>query len=476
VNVHSLRFRLIWIHSAAIAIVIVCFGMIRYHQLNYRTHKNFDDSLVRDARFFVSHLERDQYGLRVSIEALQTADALAILELERCLLVTDVEGRVLSEDLHGGIVQGMLSRGELKEIIRQKDGFETVTAQDGSSYRFLSLPVPNGTFLQPAVAHVGRSMESHRGALREYMDFYIFSVPLILAISVALGWFLAGRALKPFEEITRTAERITHQNLNMQIVTTHREEEVQRLVQSFNSMVQRLDKAFRQMRKFNADAAHELRTPLSILQGENEVALRSPTLSEEVRLVLASNLEELDRLARIVNDLLTLSEAEAGRQVLVWEPLDAQNFLEDLVDQMKLLASDRNLRIELRCEPGLWINADKLWIRRAILNLLDNAIKYSRDGGLVIVSSERENSTARLKVRDDGIGILPHDLPHIFDRLYRADPARSRDSGGVGLGLALVKWIVEVHGGTIHVESEPDHGALFEIRLPACLPPATGSP
>jgi heavy metal sensor kinase len=273
--------------------------------------------------------------------------------------------------------------------------------------------------------------------------------------------------LRPFEEITLTAEKITSENLNTQIYTERKEDEIQRLVQAFNAMVKRLDESFRQMRKFNADAAHELRTPLTILQGETEVALRSPGLPEEIGSVLASNLEELDRLARIVNDLLTLSEAEAGIQVLIKEPVDLKGLLDDLVDQMRLLASDRNLRFEVQSIPDLWIDADKLWIRRAIVNLLHNAIKYSRDGGKIEISAGLENSTVRLGIRDYGIGILPRDLPHIFDRLYRADPARSRDSGGVGLGLALVKWIVEAHKGSIRVESVAERGSLFEVFLPA---------
>jgi heavy metal sensor kinase len=337
-------------------------------------------------------------------------------------------------------------------------------------YRFVNISLPSGIFPQPATAHIGRSMSSLRGVLREYLVFYVYSVPLMLAISVAVGWYLAGRALKPFEEITRTAEKITYENLNTQLLTEHKEEEIQRLVHSFNGMVRRLNESFQQMRKFNADAAHELRTPLAILQGETEVALRSPNLPDEIRLVLASNLEELDRLKRIVNDMLTIAEAEAGRQVLMKDPVDMKPLLEDLVDQMRLLAMDRNVRIDLNCSQELWVDADKLWIRRAIINLLDNAIKYSRDGGKIEVSATSQDSWVYLKIRDYGIGISPEDLPHIFDRLYRADPARSRDSGGAGLGLALVKWIIEAHKGNINVESQADYGSCFKITLPTRHP------
>jgi heavy metal sensor kinase len=467
VNLNTLRFRLIWTHSVVIALVVVCIGLIRHQITSYRSQLRLDTELFTDAHAFVSHFHYDRSGFALSTEGLSTANALAIQELEHYFIITDLQGHVLNEDLHNRLIRAMLYSGELSAILRQKNGFAKATAEDGSAYRFISLSMPPGVFPQPAIMHIGRSMEVQKGILRSYLVFYLYSVPVILVVSVAVGWFLAGRALRPFEEITRTAEKITDENLNTQIYTERKEEEIQRLVQAFNAMVKRLDESFQRMRKFNADAAHELRTPLAILQGETEVALRSPDLPDEIRSVLASNLEELDRLTRIVNDLLTLSEAEAGIQVLIKEPVDLKTLIEDLVDQMRLLTSDRNLSIDTQSVPELWIDADKLWIRRAIVNLLHNAIKYSRDGGTIVISAGMEKSRVRLSIRDYGIGILPQDLPHIFGRLYRADPARSRDSGGVGLGLALVKWIIEAHKGSIRVESVAGQGSLFEILLPS---------
>jgi signal transduction histidine kinase len=237
--------------------------------------------------------------------------------------------------------------------------------------------------------------------------------------------------------ITLSNQQITSENLNTQIVTRRKEDEIQRLVDSFNAMVSRLDRSFQEMRKFNADVAHELRTPLTIMQGENEIALRSASLSEDVRSVLASNLEELERLTRIVNDLLVFAEAQAGAQMLVKKPINLRALLDAVVDHIRLLATDRYIEIDLGAIPQVMIEGDELWIRRAFLNLLDNAIKYSPDGGKVQVSAQVEDDMVRLGVRDHGIGIFSEDIPRIFDRLYRA-PILPVAGGGVGRDWAYL--------------------------------------
>jgi signal transduction histidine kinase len=221
------------------------------------------------------------------------------------------------------------------------------------------------------------------------------------------------------------------------------------------------------MRQFNADVAHELRTPLAILQGENEVALRSGSLPDEVRAVFASNLEELERLTRMVNDLLTLAEADAGTEILKRKPIELSSLLRDLIEEMSPLAEERSLRIECQSLPGLRVHADELWIRRALLNLIDNSIKYSKPGGLIEIWLKEVDAMVQIGIRDHGIGIDPGDLPRIFDRLYRADPARTRTIGGSGLGLSIVKWIIEAHRGQIRVNSQPDLGTTIEIMLPS---------
>ncbi len=448
-----------------ISLVILLIGFVRYKTVSYRSMRGFDEELRSDAEFLAAHFSLHTDG-SWSFDTLTPGDRLTLEELRPNVVVTDGSGNVLRPELHSHYIQGFLSDGILSGAIRMRSGFANASAVDGTPYRFVSLPALPREPGREVTIHLGRSLDSLRGVLNEYFYIYLFSVPIILTIAVPVGWFLAGRALKPFDEVAQTAEQITSENLGTQIVTKHNEEEIRRLVQAFNSMVRRLNDSFQQMRKFNADAAHELRTPLSILQGENEIALRSANLPEEIRSVLASNLEELQRLTRIVNDMLILAEADAGSQVLVMKPCNLRPMLEDLVEQMRVLAMDRGIEISLAVSQEVVIEADTLWFRRAVLNLLDNAIKYSSDGGKVAVRVELRGARVYLAIRDEGIGIEPKDLPHIFDRLYRADPARSRSSGGAGLGLALVKWIVESHHGQVGVESEPDRGTTFIVSLP----------
>jgi signal transduction histidine kinase len=220
------------------------------------------------------------------------------------------------------------------------------------------------------------------------------------------------------------------------------------------------------MATFNADVAHELRTPLAILQGETEIALTDGNLPDSIRAVLASNLEELQRLGRIIADMLTLAEAEAGTRVLTPRQVSVKELVGDLVEQMRLPATSLGVDIKLEPPEDVTIVADEVWLRRAVLNVLDNAIKYSRQGGRVYVDLRSNDSVIRLAIRDEGIGISADDLPRIFDRMYRADPARRRSTGGSGLGLSLVKWIVEAHGGKVYVESRRDQGSTFTLEFP----------
>jgi len=463
----TLRFKLSWTHGIVISLAISLVGLAAYRFIAYRTQQAFDRDLLLDAKLFVSHLSIDTDSFSVSTDGLTLPDVLTLEECGSYFVITDLDGQVLFRDLYSKYVKEMLRRGEMDGLLNEKSGFKRLTASDDTKFKFVTLPARDHGVSSRYLVHLGRNTEQLDAVLDESLSLFLYSVPVVLVLAILAAWYLAGRALKPFDEVAQTAEQLTSENLNTQIVSNYSEREIQRLVQSFNSMMERLNRSFQQMRQFNADVAHELRTPLSILQGENEIALRSTSLPDDVRAVLASNLEELERLTRVVNDLLTLAEADAGTEILKRKPVQLSPLLQELLEEMSPLAEESQLRIECRSLPDLHVLADELWIRRALLNVIDNSIKYSKRGGVIEVWLKPMDSNVQIGIRDHGIGIDPGDLPRIFDRLYRADPARTRTAGGSGLGLSIVKWIVEAHHGQISVISQPDEGTTIEILLPA---------
>ncbi len=461
----SLRFKLSLMLGLAIAFVMAALGSIRYQTAAYRARATFDRTLKDDAVFLAEHFIAQPGAFEWDSRNLPGPELLRWRRLKFHAAVTDSNGRIVSTGSDNLLIREMTAHPGITAALAEKSGYNQATGPDGINYRFYSLAMDGGKGAG-YILHLARPMNSLEEVISETWTIYALSVPAILTVSAMVAWFFAGRALKPFQEIARAAEHITFENLGKGIDTKRREGEVQALVHAFNSMVKRLEQSFRHMRQFNTDAAHELRTPLAIMQGENEIALRSPTLPPEVRSLLVSNLEELERLTRVVNDMLTLAEAEAGTRVLDKRPIRLRPLLLELIELVEPVGREKDVRIDSGELPDVAVVADKLWIRRAILNVLDNAIKYSSVGGLIEILGQVQSGFAVISVRDHGIGIEAKDLPRIFDRLYRADPSRGRNSGGAGLGLSIVRWIVEAHQGTVNVTSIPGAETTFEIRLP----------
>jgi signal transduction histidine kinase len=243
-------------------------------------------------------------------------------------------------------------------------------------------------------------------------------------------------------------------------------DEIGRLISTFNEMIARLSQSFDQIKQFSIDASHELRTPLTIMRGEVELSLRSTKDPEEYRRVLVSNLEELLRLSSIVDGLLTMSKADFNQQDIQFGEVHLKDLLAELYEDGKIIAMKKNVGVELRKNEDVVIMGDRLRLHQLLLNLLDNAIKYTPENGHVSMASERQNGFIKVRVADSGVGIPRDQLQKIFDRFYRVDRARSREMGGSGLGLAIAKWIAELHRGHIDVESEVGKGSTFTVFLP----------
>jgi heavy metal sensor kinase len=303
--------------------------------------------------------------------------------------------------------------------------------------------------------------------------------PLILLASALIGYLLAGRTLKPVDGIVDEVEAISDgRSLHKRLASLGTGDELDRLSSTLNAMLVRLERSFQSLRRFTADASHELKTPLTVLRSGIERAITHPRVTPEVMEILDETLAEVNRMAETVDSLLILARADEGRAPLHLDAIDLRELLVEVSETASLLGEQAavNVTVDMPDHPVM-LGADRNRMRQMLMNLLTNAIKYTPAGGTVEIQSEIREHEAAVSVRDTGIGIGPGDLPHIFDRFWRVDPARSRtgERSGVGLGLAISKWIVEAHGGTITVESRLGRGTTFVVTLPLEPPAPPGA-
>ncbi|MCC7437985.1 MAG: HAMP domain-containing protein [Armatimonadetes bacterium] len=306
--------------------------------------------------------------------------------------------------------------------------------------------------------------------LEQLFSTLLLLAPVVLLFSVAGGFFLAKTSLRQVDAITRTAKEITASNLSRRLPVPNTSDEISRLSDTLNDMISRLESSFERTKQFSADASHELRTPLTILTGEMELALRSRKTPTEYQDVISSALQEVLRLSRVVESLLMLSRTDGGKLSLHREPTNLTDMLADLADAASILGGAKSIYITFRANEDLTIDADRPKLYQVFLNLVDNAVKYTPEGGMISLTIHRDKNVAEVRVRDTGIGISSEHQKKIFDRFYRVDKARSREMGGVGLGLSIVQWTVQAHDGEIRVESEPGQGSTFVVRLPLLNP------
>ena len=294
-------------------------------------------------------------------------------------------------------------------------------------------------------------------------------LPLLVLLASFLGYWLSGRALAPVNQIILSAERIGVRNLHRRLVVPEAKDELRRLTETVNAMLERLESSVKRITQFTADASHDLRTPLGLIRTNAELALRRPRTEAEYRETLERILQSTDETTHLIEHLLTLARADAGAAQLQFEVFSLQTVLERACQQARVLASGKGLSFstEIRDESrGALVYGDSSALERLFLTVLDNAVKYTAHGGHVAVRSELQNGNALIEVEDTGMGISQQDLPRIFDRFYRADHARSREIHGSGLGLAIAQWIVAMHKGTIEAESEVGQGTRIKISVP----------
>jgi heavy metal sensor kinase len=319
----------------------------------------------------------------------------------------------------------------------------------------------------PSTVLIMAPLEDVDHELAELVTVLVTAVPIMLLLSGGLGYFLARKALAPMERLRRSTEEITADRLDRRLPVVNPQDELGRLTETFNDMIGRLERSFAEIRRFTADASHELRTPLTAIRTEAEVALAKPLSLAEHQQLLGSILEECERLSRLTDQLLALAREDDRAFRQAKEPVSLTAVVGDVAETMRPLADAKGIRLCVEANEAAWVNGDEARLREVFLNILDNGIKYTQEGGEIEMQVGHNGPEAVVTVRDTGIGIAAEHLQHVFDRFYRVDKARSRAEGGTGLGLSIAQTIIVAHGGRIELASLPRQGTTCTVRLPA---------
>jgi heavy metal sensor kinase len=341
--------------------------------------------------------------------------------------------------------------------------YETIVA-NGDRWRTVAAPVTIGG--HTVVLRVSRSEERVREELSEILVVLVLGLPVVVALAGVGGYLLARRALAPIDHLASDARRITADRLHERLKVANERDEIGRLTAVINETIARLESSFDQLRRFTADSSHELRTPLAVVRGIGEAAVAKRRDPREYEEAIGSMLEEIDRMSSLVDTLLRLSHGDAGTIRLSRESLDLGELARDVAASLAILAEERAQKVVVDAESNLTVTADRLVLREAITNVLDNAIKYGPQGSTVSIRVARNGQHALLAVGDEGPGVPVEHRDRIFHRFFRIDEARSRERGGAGLGLSIARWAVETHGGRITVHERAGGGAEFRIHLP----------
>jgi len=460
----SIRTRLTLWYTGLLLVILVVIGGVAYHVLAWSLLQDVDASLMA-----VAHVVANTGDARRDAFAAFAHDAFGEIlppELyEKFFQFLDPQGQPggRSPSLRNRSLP--LSPQARANAARGGRTFETVTLGGHERVRLLTLPIA-AAGRPMSLIQVGMALDRVEGALARYRQIVLALVPVGVGLAAVGGAFIARAALAPVDEISRRARRITAEDLAQRLPLRGADDELDYLAETLNGMLARLEETFGQMRRFAADAAHELRTPLTALKGSVEVALRAPRREEEYRRVLGAGLEEIDRLIRLAEDLLTLSRASAGSGVPA-QPVDLEPVVLEAFELGARLAQGTGVTVVLGAMTPATAMGDAAALGRALVNLVENAVKYTPAGGTVTLSLARAGGEALVSVADSGIGIDAADAPRIFQPFVRLDAARSRETGGSGLGLAIARSIAVAHGGRIDVESAPKAGSRFTLRLPA---------
>jgi len=479
----TIRSRLVALSVAVLTSSFLLFGFFAYATFSYSLWRRHDDGLKATVNTVATALRT---GIRVEKgDELEAAhhilNELRFPRRKIGIYTTDGNPFPLEstkpddpQHAHGPPIQ--IGVDELAGLIKSynldisTDEFTMLTRETGSGQARMALM---GFVSSAGNRYIVAAEESNidvTATLDLLRNALVIAVPVFLLFACAAGWFLAERSLAPVAAMTQRARTITERNLDSRLPVANARDELGEFALVVNDLLDRLERAFVQMRRFIADASHELRTPLAAMRAETQVALKRDRPSVEYRDSLEVIQEEATHMARIVEDLFTLARADAGDRPLERSRFYLDELVSDCCRTARSLADTREIELDFFAHDEIEIDCDELLVRRAVLNLLDNAVKYTERGGSVRVEVARSGSFARIDVTDTGIGISPENRERVVERFYRVDKARVRSEGGAGLGLSIVQWVVDEHDGAIELSSETGIGTTVSILLPLPVP------
>ena len=468
----SVRARLTLWYVSVLGLVLVAFSFGVYALLSNALYARVDDGLRAVVDITTKSLSNDiEEG-----QTIQNAAQSTVAELfnpQQAIAIFDESGTLLAENTSGEDFHARLP--DTGSIPDNELHLFTVPESDDDDQRVAVRRVRVSPLNIPYIILVNQPLDAIEDELDSLRKILYYTVPIALLMAGLGGWFLARKSLAPVVSMAESARRIGSENLDLQLPVANPRDELGKLATAFNELLARLNAAFKQQRQFMADASHELRTPLSVMHTAAGVTLKQPHRNEgEYREAIEMLNEQTRRLSRIVKDMFILARADAGRYPLIKATLYLDDLLEEVTNAGSVLASDKNIAVEVENSLEASYYGDEDLLRQMILNLVDNAIKYTPSGTTIKLSLAQRRNEYLISVSDNGPGIPDEAKPRIFERFYRADKARSRsietDGGGAGLGLAISRWIAEAHGGSLELTHSDHSGTTFLIKLPVSVP------
>ncbi len=466
-NHRSLAFRLGAWYTLLLSATFALVGMATFYGLQQYLRSNLRDSVSRRSTQVEQILRQAPVDATPGAIAREIETRVAPEFNSRFVRVTREPARLIYRS--GAPADRSFDPALVGEIPRRlvPNTALPVTAIMGDQHLMIRA-TPVSTVSGDYLVELGVSLDPVDAVLNRLLDLLAVLLPVLTVCAAGGGYWLVNRALRPVDRLSQTAEQMSLQNLTLRLPVVPSGDALERLALSLNNMLGRLLDSVQTSRRFLADASHELRTPLTVIKGElQELAGASSLTQADLHERVGSVLEEVSRLEHLVSGLLVLSRLDAGEPQRDWADVDLAELVSSTAEQMRLMADDRGIEIDLSALTKTFVHGDRARLKQIIVNLLDNAIRFTKRGGNVWLRTATENTGSVLEVSDTGVGIPSVSIPHVFDRFFRVDEARSREDGGAGLGLSIVKSICTVHGAEIEIESRVEAGSCFRVTFPS---------